>query len=72
MASDSPYFQTIVLTPDMRLDAELNSAVEEAVLVAMSNPVHGVLVTRHDHKTYSVELTADVDYGITIERDLQT
>jgi hypothetical protein len=52
------------------LEEELDRAVEGAVQVALKNPGRGVLVTRHDHHNYTVELSSDVPYGMISELSL--
>ena len=51
------------------LEVQLNRAVERAITEALREPGHGVLVTRHDYRTFTVELTKDVPPGLTAERD---
>jgi hypothetical protein len=69
----SPPSHPIVLTvPDRESrDRQLEEAVDEAIQAAIRNGRHhGVLVTRLDHRTFTVELTDAVPYGTTEERDL--
>lgn len=55
------------------LDERLDRAVEGAIGRARSNPAIGlgILVSRHDHETVTVELTDQVEPGTIIERDLR-
>jgi hypothetical protein len=52
------------------LQNELDRALEEAIREALKNPGPGVLVTRHDHRTFTVELSRDVPHGTITELDL--
>ena len=48
---------------------QLESAVEEARLVAMACKRYGILVTRHSQNTFTVAISPEVPYGMTYERD---
>jgi hypothetical protein len=50
------------------LENELNAAEAAARTLAMQNRDHGILVTRHNHTTYTVTLSRDIPYGETHER----
>lgn len=67
-----PYFRTVTVTARRRLDLKLNLAVERAIDEAVKNPGRGIRVTRHSHDRFTVELTADVPFGITQELDLRS
>lgn len=49
------------------LEDRLDLAVEEAIRQALRSPGNGVLVTRHDHETFTVELSNDVPHGTISE-----
>jgi hypothetical protein len=49
------------------LEDRLDLAVEEAIREALRNPGRGVLVTRHDHETFTVELSNAVPQGTISE-----
>lgn len=49
------------------LEKHLDRAVEDAIREAQTTPGHGILVTRHDHKTFTVELSHDVPHGTISE-----
>jgi hypothetical protein len=53
------------------LDEQLDIAVERAIEHALRSPKSGVLVTRHDNERISVQLSDEVPFGTTIERDLR-
>ncbi|NUP73400.1 MAG: hypothetical protein HOQ07_01900 [Sinomonas sp.] len=53
------------------LESDLDRAVDAAIERAIAAPGQGILVTRHDHSTFTVEVTADVPQGIIAERDLR-
>ncbi|MDR7158121.1 hypothetical protein [Arthrobacter sp. BE255] len=52
------------------LEDELDRAVEGAIQEALKNPGCGVLVTRHDHQTFTVELSREVPQGMISEKAL--
>ena len=47
---------------------ELEAAVGVARSRAMQERRHGVLVTRHSHTLFTVAVSAEVPYGLTVER----
>jgi hypothetical protein len=49
------------------LENELDRAVEGAIREALKNPGRGVQVIRHDHQTFTVELSHDVPHGTIAE-----
>ena len=55
-------------TPRM-VSEDLNAAVELAQQHAIREGKHGVLVTRHGPASFTVAVSGDVPYGITLERD---
>ncbi|MEW1813330.1 hypothetical protein AB0284_21815 [Pseudarthrobacter phenanthrenivorans] len=52
------------------LEQQLDSAVAEAVDLAIPQGSHGVLVTRHDFDRFSVALSPLVPFGQVYEYDL--
>lgn len=64
------YFHITGLSP-----AEIADSITTAVEIARDHSVNegwqGILVTRHGPDTYTVNLSADVPYGVTLERDLR-
>lgn len=48
---------------------QLESAAEEALILAMADKRHGTLVTRHRHDTFTVAVRPEAPYGMTHERD---
>lgn len=73
MPHDQEHSYSIRLTvPDREsLDLELDRTVDEAILAALEDRGRGILVTRHDHDSFTVELSTEVPFGITLERDLR-
>lgn len=67
----SDYYVEIRVTDGKNLEKHLDQAVEKAIRKALVNSSCGVMVTRHDQQTFSVELTRDVPFGIISERDLE-
>ncbi|MDQ0031564.1 MULTISPECIES: hypothetical protein [Micrococcaceae] len=61
------------LTIDSRrqLEEALDSAVAELMSRQNSNARDGILVTRHDHRTFTVQFSSDVQRGIVLEQDLR-
>lgn len=57
------YAVKVRITHRNELEYELDRAVEGAIREALKNPGRGVLVTRHDHQTFTVELSPDVPHG---------
>ena len=49
------------------IDAEVTKLIREAV----ASPGGGILVTRHSHNAFSVQLTPEVPFGSTVELDLR-
>ncbi|WP_152343385.1 hypothetical protein [[Arthrobacter] sp. ATCC 21022] len=64
------YYAEIVITDGKELEHQLDKAVEEAIQEAPTNPGCGVLVTRRDRRTFTIELTNDVPHGTITEREL--
>ena len=52
------------------LDHKLNVEVDAAIQKAFGSLGQGVLVTRHDRETFTIELSADVPHGTILELDL--
>lgn len=53
--------------------SELAAAVDTALTlvenIAASQGRHGVLLTRHEYQRFTVEVSPDVPFGVTIEID---
>jgi uncharacterized alkaline shock family protein YloU len=67
---NSRYDVVVRINQRKELEEELDRAVQGAVQEALKNPGRGVLVTRHDHQKYTVELSSDVPYGMISELSL--
>lgn len=63
------YFHITGLTTT-EIDDSISTAVSLAHAHSRSEGWEGVLVTRHEPGVYTVNLTSQVPYGITMERDL--
>ncbi|WP_051389389.1 hypothetical protein [Arthrobacter sp. 35W] len=59
---------TITATSKSHMEDTLNAAVREAELRARCEGRRGILVTRVDHARVTVELSAEVPYGYTYEK----
>jgi hypothetical protein len=59
----------ITATRASTLEHELNTAVDKAREKAMTDGRHGILVTRHGYSSFTVELSPEVPYGLTQERE---
>ena len=64
------YDVTVKISQRKELEDELDRAVEGAIQEALKNPGCGVLVTRHDHQTFTVELSREVPQGMISEKAL--
>jgi hypothetical protein len=67
-----PFFRIITVTARRMLEPQLNLAVGSAIEEALKSPGRGIRVTRHSYDRFTVELTADVPFGITQELDLRS
>ncbi|WP_422935155.1 hypothetical protein [Sinomonas sp. P47F7] len=72
MTQDIPFALRITAESQAGLDAALGEAVERAIGHALAGRSHGVLVTRHGRDSYTVEVTDEVPFGFTQERDHYT
>ncbi|UZX03059.1 hypothetical protein F8G81_10970 [Arthrobacter sp. CDRTa11] len=63
----TPYAVEVRISHRNELEDELDQAVEGAIREAHNAPGHGVLVTRHDDKTFTVELSHEVPHGTISE-----
>lgn len=52
------------------LDQELTAAEEIVRGYAMQDGHHGVLVTQHGYTSYTVAVSREVPFGVTLERRL--
>ena len=52
------------------IEESINTAVETARVHSTREGWQGILVTRHEPGLYTVNLSGDVPYGVTMERDL--
>ncbi|MEA5457080.1 hypothetical protein SPF06_20345 [Sinomonas sp. JGH33] len=68
---NSTFSITATASSPAGLQAEIDRAVEAAIEQAIPRQSRGVLVTRLDHSTVTVELSDAVPYGTTLEADLR-
>ncbi|SDP86045.1 hypothetical protein SAMN04487914_1791 [Arthrobacter sp. ok909] len=69
IAASGPTYHVTADAPRLigeRLDAAEHLARQQA----LKEGAHGILVTRHGPTTFTVALSADVPYGVTMEREL--
>ncbi|MDQ0103095.1 hypothetical protein J2T10_002752 [Paenarthrobacter nicotinovorans] len=66
-----PYSQSVTVTRRQDVEPALQAAVDRAMIEAMVFPVRGILVTRHDHNSFTVTLSESVPFGTTLELDLR-
>lgn len=52
------------------LQQQLDEAVDAALKHALQNGGPGILVTKHDFRSFTVDLSGDVPFGLTREREL--
>ncbi|WP_454810548.1 hypothetical protein [Paenarthrobacter nitroguajacolicus] len=62
------YHDLVKVSHSRELENALDRAVENAILQGYNNPGCGIMVTRHDHRTFTVELSPDVPYGTIFEQ----
>lgn len=60
---------TISAVTRSEANEELNASVRKLQHLAKDNPIRGILVTRLAPGRYAVELSTEVPYGLTRERD---
>lgn len=65
----SPRAVNVVAADPASLQEQLDSAVEQLRSAAAAGDPRGVLVTRWSWSLFTVEASADVPYGITLEKD---
>ncbi|MDR6986492.1 hypothetical protein J2Y66_000962 [Paenarthrobacter nitroguajacolicus] len=65
------YFHITGLTTT-EIEDEISTAVSLAQIHAKSDGWEGVLVTRHEPGVYTVNLSSEIPYGITMERNLDS
>jgi hypothetical protein len=63
------YFHITGQSPT-EIEGSINTAIEIARDHSMTEGWQGILVTRHGPDMYTVNLSSDVPYGATVERDL--
>lgn len=66
------YAVKVRITHRKELENKLDRAVEGAIQEALKEPGCGVLVTRHDRQTFTVELSHDVPPGTISELTLDS
>ena len=67
----TPSYSIRLTIPDRKsLDLELDRAVDNAIVAALERRENGILVTRHSHDSFTIELSPEVPFGTTLERDL--
>jgi hypothetical protein len=69
ITASGPTYNVTAETPKLigeRLDAAEHSVRQRA----LEDGAHGILVTRHGPTMFTVALSADVPYGVTLEREL--
>jgi hypothetical protein len=69
-AQTGSYSKVISVENRSELEEQLSAAVNEAVVHALYTSKHGIVVTRHDQRTFSIHLSTDITPGTTVERDL--
>lgn len=64
-----PYSLTLTIDGQERLNDVLDRALGQVLQEALKIGETGILVTRHDHRSYTVELSSDVPIGTIAETD---
>jgi hypothetical protein len=66
-------FMQLRLEVNCSAASELAAAVDTALTfvenMAVAQGMHGVLLTRHDYQRFTLEVSPEVPFGLTIERD---
>lgn len=58
----------ITATEATTLDGEITNAVDAARAKAEQEGRHGIMVTRYGHTRFTIEISPEVPYGVTQER----
>ncbi|SDL94975.1 hypothetical protein [Arthrobacter sp. ok362] len=58
---------TVTATDRSSMERQLDAAVEAALSQAMHEGRQGILVTQHDHASFTVDLSDAVPFGLTRE-----
>ncbi|WP_050055051.1 hypothetical protein [Pseudarthrobacter siccitolerans] len=66
------YPMTFTIASPHDLDQILDTAVEAAIEQATQRPAGaGILITRHNHRSFSLSFNQEVPYGTIMERDMR-
>ncbi len=73
MDQQKPQGNRLRLTIDNRdqLECALDSAVTKLLSEGGKDCGQGILVTRHDHGTFTLEFCMEIEHGVVIEKDLR-
>jgi hypothetical protein len=71
MTNTNLYQTTVKITRRRDLEPALDHPVSHAIQYAVTNQGKGILVTRHDHETFTIELSEEVTPGLIVERTAQ-
>lgn len=66
------YSVSIHLARRRDLDVKLDQAIDAAIDAVNGHPGLGILVSRHDRQTLTVELSEEAPHRTIVERDLRT
>ncbi|MEW1811947.1 hypothetical protein AB0284_14715 [Pseudarthrobacter phenanthrenivorans] len=61
--------QTLNIASTGELEETISRAVEQAIKISEERPGNGLLVTRHDDTTLTLELSSEVPHGFTVVND---
>ena len=64
------YHREITISRAATLCAQLDYEASAAQAIAVAQNEGGVLVTRHEGHRFTIEITSEVPFGLTQERDL--
>lgn len=65
----SGYYREITISTAATLCAQLDFEASAAQAVAVARGEGGILMTRHDDHHFTIEITSEVPFGFTWERD---
>ncbi|MFF1830712.1 hypothetical protein [Paenarthrobacter sp. NPDC058040] len=66
-----PYEADILVATRGDLDKQLQLAVRKAIQQKRAGHACGILVTRHDHRNFTVQMTDEIPFGTIVEHDIR-
>lgn len=63
------YRVTVTASCRQELESQLDRAINNGITKALNSKSQGIVLTRHNYTTFTVELSHEVPFGTTLERD---